>query len=130
MPGSTTDTTTIDKDTSDEEEIASPDEVEDDDDDNVDKDEAQSATPPSPYLRLCYRPQNVKIESRLNSLSLRGYPGVTDSCLEYLKEINLELLDVSYTNVTARGVRNYMMVHPNCRVIHESACTCGPRMHF
>lgn len=83
-----------------------------------------------PYLRICFREPEQKPRSQLGMLSLRGYPKVTDAALHYLRDVDLELLDVAYTNVSAMGVRNFMTLHPNCRVIHESACTCGPRMHF
>lgn len=66
----------------------------------------------------------------LNTLSLRGYPKVTDVTLGYLDDVPLKLLDVTYTNVTAEGVNAFMIAHPECRVVHESACICAPRIHF
>lgn len=67
---------------------------------------------------------------RLKRLCLRGYVDITDTALMLLREHDLKILDVSYTNVTAEGVKDFMLSHPSCRVVHESACTCGPRMHF
>lgn len=117
---------TSERDTSDEEDVASlPETMEEP---SPRGELAQNAA--DPYLRICFRPPDLKARCRLNRLSLRGYPRITDTSLQYLKDIQLELLDVSYTNVTARGVRDFMVVHPDCRVVHESACICGPRMHF
>lgn len=118
---------TSEKDTSDEEDVASLPET-------VEEPKAELAllpqNAPDPYLRICFRAPDLKARCKLSRLSLRGYPRITDASLQYLKDIQLELLDVSYTNVTARGVRDFMVVHPDCRVVHESACICGPRMHF
>lgn len=117
------------KDTSDEEDVDSFSSSSDEEQQQGEK-EAQFNNVAEPYLRICFRAQDPKVCCRLNKFSLRGYPKVTDASLQYLKDINLELLDVSYTNVTAKGVRDFMMVHPNCRVVHESACICGPSIHF
>lgn len=117
------------KDTSDEEDIPSSPETE-----TVEEPKPEvGAAPqnvPDPYLRICFRVPDLKARCKLNRLSLRGFPRITDASLHYLKDIHLDLLDVTYTNVTAQGVRDFMMIHPDCRVIHESACICGPRMHF
>lgn len=112
---------TSDEDSGEEEDVSSPEE-----EIGVANYEANA---PDPYLRISRAPF-VKPSCRLNTLSLRGYPKVTDFALQYLKDVSLKLLDVSYTNVTAKGVIDFMTMHPNCRVIHESACTCGPRIHF
>lgn len=121
---------TNERDTSDEEELPSSPEAEQQEEEPRAEEAEEIENRPDPYLRICFRAPDLKARCRLNRLSLRGYPNITDAALNYLKDIHLELLDVSYTNVTAKGVRDFMLVHPNCRVIHESACICGPRMHF
>lgn len=82
------------------------------------------------HLRITMRQEDNKIRSCMKRLSLRGFPRITDSSLEYLSKLKLELLDVQHTNVTAEGVRFFMLAHPECRVVHDSACVCGPNMHF
>lgn len=66
----------------------------------------------------------------MKKMSFRGSKLFNDPCLHHLRELKLELLDVCYTNVTAEGLKNFMMLNPQCRVIHERACVCKPRMHF
>lgn len=112
-----------DRDTSDEEEIASlPDE-------EAAKAEQSSAKGNSDDEDS--EEESIKIaHCKLTRISLRGYTDVTDASLKYLTDHDLELLDVSYTNVSAKGVKDFMLAHPKCRVLHESACTCRPRMHF
>ncbi|XP_022911326.2 uncharacterized protein [Onthophagus taurus] len=66
----------------------------------------------------------------LKKLSLRGCYGVTDKALHYLKHLNLSLLDVTGTRVTAEGVKNFVLENVDCRVIHETMCICRPNMHF
>lgn len=68
--------------------------------------------------------------TRMRYLSLRGYNKVTDVSLQSLKHLFLDLLDVTMTQVTASGVRAFLQSNPNCRVIHETACKCGPKLHF
>lgn len=70
------------------------------------------------------------IEVPLKRLSLRGYKGITDATLHYLHGLTLTLLDLTYTNVTVKGIRNYLAYHPNCRIIHERFCKCRPKLHF
>ncbi|XP_071052630.1 uncharacterized protein [Onthophagus taurus] len=79
------------------------------------------------YKRMFFGKYN---DVSLKKLSLRGCYGVTDKALDYVKHLNLSLLDVTGTNVTAEGVRNFMLNNFDCRVIHESMCTCRPKMHF
>lgn len=69
------------------------------------------------------------IPTNIKELSLRGYL-VTDKTLVALKEMDLDLLDVTNTKVTITGVQQFMMSNPQCRLIHESACVCRPRLHF
>lgn len=68
--------------------------------------------------------------TNLRCLSLRGHPYITDTVFAHISNISLDLLDVTYTGVTADGVRNYLRYHPGCRVVHESFCTCVPHLHF
>lgn len=83
------------------------------------------------HLRITFREAPAgKIKSSVRRMSLRGFPQITDKSLEYLRGLKVELLDVEYTNVTEKGVKEFMVEHPECRVIHRSACICGPRMHF
>lgn len=68
--------------------------------------------------------------TKLRRLSLRGYPCITDISLQFLMKFPLELLDVTHTNVTERGVRHFLSRHPQCIVLHESACLCSPEILF
>ncbi|XP_071053270.1 uncharacterized protein [Onthophagus taurus] len=79
------------------------------------------------YERNYFRQYN---DVSLQKLSLRGCYGVTDKVLDHLKHLNLSLLDVTSTRVTAEGVQNFMLENVDCRVIHETMCTCKPKMHF
>ncbi|XP_050305403.1 uncharacterized protein LOC126742683 isoform X2 [Anthonomus grandis grandis] len=65
---------------------------------------------------------------KLRRLSLRGYRGITDQCLRNLSNLNLSLLDVTYTGVTKEGIEQFLTVNPNCRVVHPSFCRCKPRI--
>ncbi|XP_044260930.1 uncharacterized protein LOC123008928 [Tribolium madens] len=66
----------------------------------------------------------------LKRLSLRGYKKITNTALHYIKDLELELLDVTYTNVTKDAIESYLVDHPSCRVLHERFCTCPPNLHF
>ncbi|KAK4877953.1 hypothetical protein RN001_010459 [Aquatica leii] len=66
----------------------------------------------------------------LKELSLRGYTHVTDLTLMVLKDLDLELLDVTGTNITTEGAQQFMTYNPQCWLIHESACICRPSLHF
>lgn len=68
--------------------------------------------------------------SNIKELSLRGYEDVTNDSLLYLKSLELELLDVTGTNVTLSGLRKFMLSNPLCRVLHKFACVCKPSLHF
>lgn len=68
--------------------------------------------------------------TNIKRLSLRGYKTVDDNCLNSINHIKLNLLDVHDTNVTNAGLYNFMINNPQCRVVHENACICEPRMHF
>ncbi|XP_030757286.1 uncharacterized protein LOC115883118 isoform X3 [Sitophilus oryzae] len=64
----------------------------------------------------------------IRRLSLRGYRGITNTTLELIKNINLSLLDVTYTSVTKAAIEEYLIFNPNCRVVHENFCVCKPRI--
>ncbi|EFA05610.1 uncharacterized protein LOC656609 [Tribolium castaneum] len=66
----------------------------------------------------------------LKRLSLRGYKKITNTALHYIKDLELELLDVTYTSITKDAIENYLVEHPSCRVLHEQFCTCPPNLHF
>lgn len=69
----------------------------------------------------------IEKRSSLHRLSLRGYRKITDRGLEYLKHLNMELLDLTYTTVTKEGIENFLVNNPNCRIIHPLYCVCKPR---
>lgn len=60
----------------------------------------------------------------IRKLSLRGYPGVSDHSLHFLSDLKLDLLDVTGTKVTKNGLTHFLLTNPQCRVLHQSACTC------
>ncbi|XP_018324801.1 uncharacterized protein LOC108736746 isoform X2 [Agrilus planipennis] len=98
---------------------------------NDENDQEQQQNP----VRL--RHENIEIvrnfpvrEIPLRRLSLRGFPNITNRSLIHIDELELDLLDVTKTKVTAEAVKSYLLLHPSCRVVHESACTCGPKLHF
>ncbi|KAI4455013.1 f-box-like [Holotrichia oblita] len=66
----------------------------------------------------------------IRKLSLRGYQKINDNTLDYLKGLKLDLLDITKTGVSRNAVAKFMRQNPTCRVLHESACTCLPNMHF
>ncbi|KAF5307407.1 hypothetical protein FQR65_LT06921 [Abscondita terminalis] len=76
--------------------------------------------------------ENVKKKfmTLLGELSLRGYTEVTDLTLNVLKDLELKLLDVTGTNVTAEGVEQFLTYNPECWLIHETTCVCRPNLHF
>ncbi|XP_074041955.1 uncharacterized protein isoform X2 [Leptinotarsa decemlineata] len=62
----------------------------------------------------------------LRRLSLRGYRRVTDITLGYLANLEIELIDLTFTSVTKKGIENFLVHNPNCRVVHPLYCTCKP----
>lgn len=68
------------------------------------------------------RPNNV---TKLKIFTVRGYKMITDQALRHLSELRLELLDVTGTSVTKKGIQEFLLVNPDCRVIHESICHCN-----
>ncbi|GLV37034.1 uncharacterized protein CBL_02134 [Carabus blaptoides fortunei] len=63
--------------------------------------------------------------TKLKVFVARGYKLITNHALRSLMDLRLELLDVTGTSVSGRGVKDFLMVNPDCRVIHESTCTCN-----
>lgn len=63
---------------------------------------------------------------KLRRLSLRGYKEITNDALVCIQNLNLDLLDVTYTKVTKEGISKFLNLNPNCRVIHPSYCVCKP----
>lgn len=68
------------------------------------------------------RPSNI---TKLKVFMARGYKMITDQALRKLSDLRLELLDVTGTSVTTKGIQEFLMVNPDCRVIHESICNCS-----
>ncbi|XP_071053300.1 uncharacterized protein [Onthophagus taurus] len=66
----------------------------------------------------------------LKKLSLRGCDGVTNKTLEFLKHLNLLLLDITGTKVTEEGIQKFALENVDCRIIHETMCRCRPKLHF
>lgn len=73
---------------------------------------------------------NNKSQVEIRKLSFRGYRTVDDSCLDAVKHLNLDLLDVTQTSVTNKALHRFMLSNPQCRLVHENACVCEPRLHF
>lgn len=73
---------------------------------------------------------DTKTRTAIKKLSLRGFGRITDCTLDYLNALKLDLLDVTRTGVSVGAVANFIRQNPMCRVLHESACTCLPNMHF
>ncbi|XP_057653482.1 uncharacterized protein LOC130892240 [Diorhabda carinulata] len=70
----------------------------------------------------------VKWKIPLRRLSLRGYKNISDSTLSHLKNLDIELIDLTYTSVTKVGIDNFLVHNPNCRVIHPLYCVCKPKI--
>ncbi|CAH1976934.1 unnamed protein product [Acanthoscelides obtectus] len=66
----------------------------------------------------------------LRRISLRGYKKVTHFALLYLRYLQIELIDLTYTSVTKREIENFLLYNPNCRVIHPMYCVCKPKNPF
>lgn len=75
--------------------------------------------------RIQFGPVRENNYTKLKVLMVRGYKMITDQALRSLTDLRLELLDVSGTSVTENGIQQFLMVNPDCKVIHESICTCG-----
>nr|XP_022921074.1 uncharacterized protein LOC111429404 isoform X1 [Onthophagus taurus] len=66
----------------------------------------------------------------LTKISLRGCNSITDATLQHLTHLHLLLLDVTGTNVTTEGLIKFAIDNVQCRIIHETMCTCLPTLHF
>ncbi|CAH0549656.1 unnamed protein product [Brassicogethes aeneus] len=66
----------------------------------------------------------------LKRLSLRGYLKITDKILTCIKDLSLDLLDLTYTQCTVEGINNFLSYNPNCRIVHNKFCTCKPSLPF
>lgn len=64
--------------------------------------------------------------TRLKVFVARNFNRVTDRVMQNLSGIRLELLDVTRTSISAEAVKRFLLVNPDCRVIHESTCRCKP----
>lgn len=69
-----------------------------------------------------------KEKIKLRRLSLRGYREITDEGLTSIRNLSLDLLDVTYTGVTKEGIEKFLTLNPNCRVLHPNYCVCKPRI--
>lgn len=75
--------------------------------------------------RIQVGPMRANHYTKLKVFMARGYKMITDQALRSLSDLRLELLDVTGTSVTPSGIQQFLMVNPDCRVIHESICSCG-----
>ncbi|KAK5638148.1 hypothetical protein RI129_012443 [Pyrocoelia pectoralis] len=73
---------------------------------------------------------NKKYPSRIKEISFRGCILITDVALKHLRHLELDLLDITGTNITQKAVEEFMTYNPRCWVIHESVCVCRPNLHF
>lgn len=64
------------------------------------------------------------IKVPLRRLSLRGFNRITNYTLRCINNLDLDILDLTYTSVTVDGIKTYLKSHPLCRIVHEQFCTC------
>ncbi|KAJ8951131.1 hypothetical protein NQ318_021575 [Aromia moschata] len=76
------------------------------------------------YLTLQNKFEKKKLA--LRRLSLRGFRRITNRALDYIKHLNLELLDLTYTSVTEDAIEAFLISNPNCRIVHPAYCVCTP----
>ncbi|XP_018565959.1 uncharacterized protein LOC108906990 [Anoplophora glabripennis] len=81
-------------------------------------------------LFVQFENKHIKKKSRLRRLSLRGFRRITNVALDYIKNLKLDLIDLTYTSVTKEGIENFLAYNPNCRVIHPLYCICKPLNPF
>lgn len=62
-----------------------------------------------------------KNETNLKILVARGYEGITDTGLQYLNAINLKVLDLTGSSITAEGVQSFHLTNPDCLLIHSQS---------
>lgn len=92
-----------------------------------------------PRIRLFANPYNPNEQAENNGnnkdleeiaikrLSFRGFTGITDLTLRYIEHLNLELIDLTDTCVTKKGIDRFLTVNPDCIVVHKDFCLCVPR---
>ncbi|KAB0800649.1 hypothetical protein PPYR_06389 [Photinus pyralis] len=86
---------------------------------------------PTRFVTVSRREGPIKKQpSFLKEISFRGSVLITDASLVHLRHLELDLLDVTGTNITREGVQEFMKCNPQCWVIHESVCVCRPSLHF
>ncbi|KAF5291797.1 hypothetical protein FQA39_LY14285 [Lamprigera yunnana] len=86
--------------------------------------------PPISFRVFLRDREPAKFPTSIRELSFRGFSHITDFTLTCLRNLDLDLLDVTDTKVTVAGIENFMRSNPNCRLIHESTCRCRPTLHF
>ncbi|KAL1500800.1 hypothetical protein ABEB36_006242 [Hypothenemus hampei] len=75
-------------------------------------------------------PRDDEKKLKLRRLSLRGYRLISDETLYIIRNLHLDLLDVTYTRVTKQGLEEFLTFNPNCRVVHENYCVCKPYIPY
>lgn len=83
-----------------------------------------------PEIQLVDLNRERPLECCLKHLSFRGYDRVSDLTLTNIQNLHLELLDVTYTRCTRKGVLDFLKTNPNCRVLHKEFCVCLPKLDF
>ena len=86
-----------------------------------------------PRRLIVYNPAYVtekRFLSVIRELSFRGYSHITDASLMQLRDLELDLLDVTGTSITEQGAQQFISYNPQCWFIHESQCVCRPNLHF
>lgn len=86
---------------------------------------------PSRFVTFRVREEPTKKHpSYLKEISFRGCVFITDVCLINLRHLELDLLDITGTNITREAVQEFINCNPQCWVIHDSVCVCRPSLHF
>nr|CAI5848163.1 unnamed protein product [Callosobruchus analis] len=70
---------------------------------------------PLPPMQLQQDLMQIPHKISLRRLSLRGYKKVTKMALLYLRYLQIELLDLTYTSITKQEIENFLLYNPNCR---------------
>lgn len=83
-----------------------------------------------PEIELVERNKDKSLKCGLKQLSFRGYGRVSNMTLKNVADLHLDLLDVTYTKCTKKGILDFLRTNPNCRVLHKEFCVCRPKMDF
>ncbi|XP_044764318.1 uncharacterized protein LOC123320892 [Coccinella septempunctata] len=83
-----------------------------------------------PEIELVEINKDKSLKCGLKQLSFRGYDRVSNLTLRNIENLHLDLLDVTYTKCTKKGILDFLRINPNCRVLHKEFCVCKPRMDF